>query len=151
MNKFELIEDIIDEITVDINTGFVYGKRGNKICSRDGGGYLYYKYRYDGKYYNIKLHHIIYYVNNGIWDESLVIDHIDGDRCNNSISNLRLISIQSNSHNRKDVKGAHFRKDRNKWYSLIIKDTKRIYLGYFDTEQEAHQTYLNAKKIYHII
>ena len=48
-------------------------------------------------------------------------------------------------------RGACFIKDRNKWLSSIKIDGKHKHLGYFDSELEAHNAYLEAKIIYHII
>ena len=58
---------------------------------------------------------------------------------------------QKNSFNRTTVKGYSFIKRINKFQSQICLDDKRIYLGLFNTEQEAREAYLEAKKIYHII
>ena len=43
------------------------------------------------------------------------------------------------------------RPNNNKWRASIRINTKPIHIGYFDTEEEAHQAYLQAKEKYHII
>lgn len=43
-------------------------------------------------------------------------------------------------------KGVSWRKDRNKWRSYIDISGKRIHLGYFNTELEAHQSVQNKLK-----
>jgi len=45
---------------------------------------------------NIHVHRIIWEVFKGPIPENLVVDHIDGDRANNSIRNLRLLSYSEN-------------------------------------------------------
>lgn len=78
------------------------------------------------KYFN---HRIIWILHNGEIDESLFIDHIDGDRANNSINNLRLVSRKLNNRNAGITKanttgfnGISFNKDTGiylaTWYDL---------------------------------
>ena len=78
------------------------------------------------------------------------IDHIDNNRINNSISNLRWATNQENSRNRKisnnntsGVKGINFDKGSNKWRALIQIDGIRVHLGYYLTLDEAKQARIN--------
>jgi len=80
-----------------------------------------------------------------------LIDHIDGNKLNNSIENLRITNNSGNQQNKKNVKGYHFDKKLNKYKAYIMVNGKKIHLGLFDTKEDAHNAYLNAKKIYHII
>lgn len=77
-----------------------------------------------------------------------VIDHINGDKTDNSISNLRKVTQSQNQWNQKDVKG--YSQVGNKYVSRIRVNGKNIKLGRFDTEEEATQAYLDAKEKYHI-
>lgn len=81
------------------------------------------------------------------------VDHIDGDPANNAIENLRLASssqqkqnksVQSN--NRSGLKGAYFHACRTglKWRSQIKVGGRVIFLGYFQSAQEAHEAYGRA-------
>lgn len=79
------------------------------------------------------------------------VDHIDGQKINNCLANLRLVTNQQNSWNKITVKGYSFDKRSNKWKAQITLNNKTIYLGYFDTESDARIAYLQAKNIYHII
>lgn len=67
------------------------------------------------------------------------IDHINGIRCDNSISNLRKATRTQNNQNRKinknsisGVKGVGWSSLKNKWVARCTVDGKRIYLGSFD-------------------
>lgn len=46
-----------------------------------------------------KCHRVVFELINGKFDKNLVIDHIDGNRSNNNINNLRLCSNAENSRN----------------------------------------------------
>jgi hypothetical protein len=83
------------------------------------------------------------------------VDHIDGNRANDSITNLRDVSAETNQRNRKRgnknstscLLGVSYHRQTKKWRAqLCITTTK--HLGLFDTEQEAHYAYLEAKQHY---
>lgn len=99
----------------------------------------------------VKRHRIIAYayLNLDIENTTLQIDHIDGDRINNHVDNLRIVSNQENQHNQTKAKGYYWDKHANKWRTQIKLNKKTIYIGYFDNENDAHNAYLQAKKIYH--
>ena len=102
-----------------------------------------------------RLHRVIYYAHNQEWDISDVsknnfIDHIDGNKANNDIRNLRVVTSQQNSFNTR-AKGISWNKCAKKWAAQIYLNRKKIHLGYFDTEEEARNAYLEAKKKYHIM
>ena len=95
-------------------------------------------------------HTIIWILNNGdINDSSLCIDHVDGNTINNDISNLRLVSNRENqqnthSHRGGRLCGCYFNNHAGKWMSQIRINKMKINLGYFSTEQEAHEQYQKA-------
>ena len=64
------------------------------------------------------------------------------------MNNLRIVSNQENMFN-KNFKG--YRKYGKKYQSRIGINNNRIYLGTFNTEEEARNAYLEAKEKYHII
>ena len=70
-----------------------------------------------------------------------VIDHIDRNKHNNKVSNLRWTTQRENLWN-KEYKGCSKRPNRRKWDSSIRDNSgKRIYLGSFETEEEASGAY----------
>jgi hypothetical protein len=81
----------------------------------------------------------------------LQIDHENGDKLNNCISNLRIVNHQQNQWNRTTAKGYYFHKKNQKWNAQIYLNSKRIHIGSFVTEYEARAAYLAAKQIHHII
>ena len=85
------------------------------------------------------------------------IDHINGDKADNRISNLRVATDSQNKQNarkaRSDSKsgliGATWYSRSNKWRAAIQVDGKKKHLGYFDEAEEAHAVYIEAKRILH--
>jgi len=80
----------------------------------------------------------------------LVIDHKNHKPWDNSIKNLRSVSTKENSWNRKEARG-YYKTPSGKFAAQIKVNGKLIYLGLFETEQEARASYLTAKRIFHII
>ena len=103
-----------------------------------------------------RAHRVAWLLSYGSIDVTLTIDHIDGVRDNNRLNNLRLVTKQHNEWNRTKVlgkwpMGVYWNKGRNKFHARIKVNQKQIHLGYFDCPDEAHQAYLHAKKIHHVI
>jgi hypothetical protein len=76
------------------------------------------------------------------------IDHIDGNRLNNNIENLRWASYQQNCFNRKSIKdtsskykGVSWNKQCNKFIAYIQVNGKKQYIGLFDNEEHAANAY----------
>jgi hypothetical protein len=99
------------------------------------------------------LHRIIGYLFLGLDIENINqhIDHIDGNKQNNSLENLRVVSNKENHWNMTKAKGYSWCKMMKKFRARITFNDKQILIGYYDTEEEARQAYLDAKKIYHEI
>jgi hypothetical protein len=76
------------------------------------------------------------------------IDHINGVRDDNRFINLREATMQQNNFNR-FAKGYVFDKKNKKYQARIMLSGKLIHLGLFQTTEEAHTAYLEAKVKYH--
>jgi hypothetical protein len=86
------------------------------------------------------------------------VDHIDGNRTNNKIANLRDIprslnlenSIKAKSSNKSTgLIGSYFHEPTGKFMSRIQVNKKDKYLGLYETAQLAHEAYMSAKKQLH--
>lgn len=84
--------------------------------------------------------------------EAEQVDHIDGDRSNNRVENLRLVTRAQNAKNRKlnannvlGLKGVSFHKRRQRYIARIQADGRRIEIGSFLTAAEAAGAYDQAE------
>lgn len=105
-------------------------------------------------------HRLVWLIVHGEWPHGQV-DHIDGDRSNNALSNLRVVTGAQNKQNiavtgRKSVSGlvgAVFvpggTRRRDRWESRIKVNGASRHLGHFDTPEAAHAAYLGAKAQVH--
>ena len=108
----------------------------------------------NGKVNTLYSHQLAWYLYYGeIIEDGYVIDHINKNKMDNRIVNLRKITKQQNHFNT-NAKGYTYHKKgsyKGKYTAKIMLNYKSIVLGRFNTEQEARQAYLDAKKIYHNI
>ena len=81
------------------------------------------------------------------------IDHIDNNKQNNYIKNLRWSSSSENcrnsslsKRNTSGCKGVSFIKKRNKWQAQIMHNHKTIHLGLFDDKINAIKARINKSK-----
>lgn len=92
----------------------------------------------------------------GEWPEKF-IDHINGDKLDNRISNLRLATKSENAQNVKTIKsnnktgyiGVFFLARANKWRASIRINGKLKQLGMFNDPKLASEAYQSAKKVLH--
>jgi len=150
MTREEKIKLAIEKgYSCDPKTGDIFGPNGN-ILSKNNirGQYMRFNIVENKSHYAISSHQFIFYWVNKKCVE--MIDHIDGNKLNNSIDNLRESNNSKNQQNRKDVKGYSLHPS-GKYISIINIDGKNRHLGYFKNKEEASKAYLDAKKIYHNI
>lgn len=149
-NRIEKIKVAIEKgYTGNIQTGEVYDWKGKLVTRKTNYGYVQIAFRNNDKVINLKAHQFIWYLATGEVVEC--IDHINGIKSDNIISNLRSVTSQENTFNRIKAKGVCWHKLVNKWQAQIKIDGKSIHLGYFIHEQDARQAYLDAKIKYHTI
>ena len=132
--------------TYDPETGefFRFAKINRKICD---DGYLRLDININKVRYRTVAHRLAWFLYYGTIDEKLVIDHINRDKSDNTITNLRIVTQRQNCLNNIG-EGVYFRKNRKKWIASIGYKRKRIHLGTFNNEEDAKEAYSKAKLYY---
>lgn len=118
----------------------------------DKAGYLY--LMIDTKTYSA--HRLAWLYMTGEWPRN-DIDHINGNRADNRFCNLRDVPKNFNMQNERRARnnnafglmGVQFRKDRGKYVAVLRIDGKSRRFGAFDTPEEAHAAYVEAKRLHH--
>jgi|DEB0MinimDraft_4_1074332.scaffolds.fasta_scaffold00981_12 hypothetical protein len=100
----------------------------------------YYVVKLFGK--NIRAHRAVWAMAHGYWPDAL--DHIDRNKLNNRLSNLRLTDAVRNGHNKglirtntSGVAGVSWCKYRSRWRAYLTYRGKQKSFGYFNSIEEA--------------
>jgi hypothetical protein len=87
-----------------------------------------------------------------------IVNHIDGNKYNDNVSNLEWCSYSENaihsfdkglSKSKNKIRGVFFEERRNKWTVYLYRNNKNIFIGRFNSEKEAmtaRKKYLNDHK-----
>lgn len=145
MNKEEICQKLLERgFTYEPKTGDIFNSKGRKLTYKDAStGYYRMVLSYEKKKYKISGHQFAFYCGNGYVPN--FIDHINRVRDDNRIENLREVeSIMINSQNRIG-KGYSYHKVNKKYQAQINILGKKIFIGNFDTEDEARNAYLKYK------
>lgn len=129
--------------------------RGTKRAGAEAGSLNipggFYVVGVDGGLY--KRSRLAWLIEKGRWPADEV-DHRDCDPANDRWRNLRAATRPQNMCNtrvraRSGLKGAYLTRDGRKFESSITVGTCRIYLGRFDTAEQAHAAWRRAAKKHH--
>lgn len=133
---------------VDVGNGV---KKGDVTGDKKSTGY----FRIGLKSKIYQAHRLAWFYVYGIWPEKQ-IDHINGDRSDNRIVNLRQATNSENncnktkySNNVSGYKGVSWHKQAGKWCAEIWKNYKKEYLGLFNSPEEAYEAYCKAAEELH--
>jgi hypothetical protein len=97
-------------------------------------------------------HRLAWLYTHGTWPDHQ-IDHINGDKRDNRIKNLRDVSRSVNLQNQTRARrgstsgllGVSWHKHKEQWETKIMIDKRSQHIGYFHTPEAAHAAYLAAK------
>lgn len=140
----------IREILEDKDGVLYWRKTGKKAGTLHHTGYT--QISINDKQYNA--HRLMFMLHYGWVPE--VIDHVDGDRSNNKIDNLRLATWSQNLQNMKlrptnksGVKNVSWCKTKKKWVVQLSINKRQTNLGRFDDLEFADLVATEARNKYH--
>lgn len=125
-------------------------KPNNRVRKGSEAGYLH----HDG-YVVVRVnkvlnsaHRIIWEMHNGPIPKGMEIDHVNRNRIDNRIENLRLATRRQNScnlsTNPSGVPGVYWCKQQGRWRARIFVNGKNIHLGLFKNINDAAKARMNA-------
>ena len=127
------------------------GSLAGQVHSKNG--YLY--VGVDGKKH--RAHRLIWVLYNGdCIAKTDIIDHIDGNKLNNNIGNLRLATRSQNMHNRSHqknnklgVKNVRWHKKSGTYQVRVNKNNRSYHIGYYKNLGDADEAAKKARKEIH--
>ena len=115
------------------------------VCRK---GYRHIGIRVDGVMRTIEAHRLVWYLNHGNIPSNLEVDHIDRNRDNNRIDNLRLVTRVENMRNtgprkgsKSKYKGVSWFKKSSKWRAVATVNGISYSLGLHENEEDAARSY----------
>lgn len=152
---FTLLQINLHEI-FEYKDGTLFWKISKSGIKSKKAGYTqshgYKKVTLYGKPYFI--HRIIFLMHYGFLPK--VVDHIDGNKANNFLNNLReadhsknVLNTKKSNANTSGVKNVHWSKISKKWFARITINKKRKYVGYFDDLLLAEKAIIEARNMHY--
>jgi hypothetical protein len=137
-------------------TGVIVRKNGLGNASAgyvQKNGYRYINIRGVGL---LRAHRLAWLLFYGEWP-ALFVDHINGDRADNRLENLRLVTPTHSAQNKRratstsltGLLGVATDKARGRFMARITVDGVRKFIGAYKTPEEAHAAYVEAKRRLH--
>lgn len=109
----------------------------------DSKGYIRISMTIDGCQRSFQSHRLAWLIYHGRWPKDQ-LDHINGDKTDNRICNLRECNQAENNantrlykNNKSGIKGVTWDENRKMWSAHITVDKKLMRLGRFKTKEEA--------------
>lgn len=158
--KLPTLEKVKEHLRYDQESGLLYWvknpSRGSRVLGRVAG-------RGNHGYIIVRLESVDYFAHRLAWllwhgedPGDLTIDHINMDRSDNKIINLRLATRSENqrnhgirSDNKSGYKNVCWDAQREKWVAIIKVNKVKIHAGFHSTPELASLAAHDARQAYH--
>jgi len=144
--RYGITKEFLRSIFDYVDGRLVWKKHKRAVPKMDRKGYvtLYFS-EHDCPFF---MHRLIWIYHNGAIPIDKQIDHIDRDRANNKIENLRVVTSRENCFNKNPgvtgFRGVSWNKVMCKYQARYSKGAKVKSIGYFDTPEAASLAYKEA-------
>jgi hypothetical protein len=126
--------------------------KGKKAGTLVTSGYLRVRIRELGK--SFLVHRVIFFMHHGYFPE--FVDHINCDKLDNRIENLRaatksqnLMNKEKHKNNTTGFKNVYWMKKNKKWAVMLSANKKKKYFGSYDDLELAELVAIEAREKYH--
>lgn len=143
-----MLKSILDFDAYAISeNGEVFSKKGKKLCQwKDNMGYKQVVLYKEGKRYYKRVHRLLYEAFYGRIPNNLLINHIDSQKDNNTLSNLELVT------NSENIKHFHKNNKQRKYNISVYNKSDNSLLGNFKTMKSlCEELKLNRKTVTSIV
>ena len=142
----------------DYKDGCLYVKKrycdkmpvGSKVGTKNKDGYLQVTIMKQKHY----IHRLVFLYHHGFLPES--VDHVNNDKLDNKIQNLREATLGENNHNigmnkrnTSGSKGVSWHKKNKKWVVTVRNNKKSMYFGSFEDIELAELVAIEARNKHH--
>lgn len=155
----ETVEGLIDRL-LEYREGHLYWKKNTRRGHKSSGGQAGYKTKQGYRmiclnYKDYCEHNLVWFIHKREWPEtySREVDHINRDKSDNRIENLRLATRSQNNANMKiridnstGVRGVYLDRARNKFCVQITQNGRTQSLGRFNSLEDAAEIAELAQK-----
>ena len=165
--ELDILKDLQYEFFLPINNyenysisnfGIIKNNKTNRIMKpcNNNHGYKLINLSKNGKCKTFKIHRLVgnAFLENP--ENKPFIDHIDENKANNNVKNLRWATQKENQYNQgkqinntSGFKGVCFHKHKNKYQVIIKINGKAKHLGYYETAEEGSRVYEKKAKEIH--
>lgn len=117
-------------------------------------GYAHNKHKEHGRFVSLYMHHLL--LQRVGASDGMVIDHINRNQLDNRRSNLRVVEYGMNCRNavlksQSGLRGAYYSKQKNAYVAKVNHHDKDVYLGTYQSAEDAHAASIAYLRKYALI